>query len=61
MDGIDERAFRSLTQKEMQSQIESAMAAAGPRYIVAPGCSVPDDTVDEELLRPVKAVDEVHA
>ena len=56
MGGIDEKRFRSLTQKEIRSQLENAVAAAGPKLILAPGCSVPDDTADEELMRFVRSV-----
>jgi hypothetical protein len=35
----------------MKEQWQTAQQAAGPRFILAPGCSVPDDTTDEELLR----------
>jgi uroporphyrinogen-III decarboxylase len=51
MGGLDEVKFRSLTAAEMKSQWEAAEQAAGRRFILAPGCSVPDDTTDEELLR----------
>ena len=51
MGGLDEVRFRALTAAEMKEQWLAAQEAAGPRYILAPGCSVPDDTTDEELLR----------
>ena len=51
MGGLDEVNFRSLTAAEMKEQWQAAQQAAGKRFILAPGCSVPDDTADEELLR----------
>ena len=51
MGGLDEVRFRTLTAAEMKEQWQAAQQAAGGRYILAPGCSVPDDTTDEELLR----------
>ena len=51
MGGLDERNFRTLTQDELKTQWQAAEQAAGPKFILAPGCSVPNDTTDEELLR----------
>jgi uroporphyrinogen decarboxylase len=51
MGGLDEVNFRTLTAAEMKEQWQAAQQAAGKRLILAPGCSVPDDTADEELLR----------
>ncbi len=51
MGGLDEVRFRTLTAAEIKDQWHAAQQAAGPRFILAPGCSVPDDTADEELLR----------
>jgi uroporphyrinogen decarboxylase len=51
MGGIDERSFRDLSQEEMRSQWRSAQQEAGTKLILAPGCSVPNDTTDEELMR----------
>ena len=51
MGGIDERHFRNLSEAEMKSEWRAAQGAAGPRFILAPGCSVPNDTSDEELMR----------
>jgi uroporphyrinogen decarboxylase len=55
--GIDERNFRKLSSKELHSQIERAREAAGRKFILAPGCSVPNDTTDAEIKRLVEAVD----
>ena len=51
MGGIDERSFRSLSRDEMESQLTIAQEAAGRKFVLAPGCSVPDDTSDKELMR----------
>jgi uroporphyrinogen decarboxylase len=51
MGGLDEVNFRKLTPAELKGQWQSAREAAGRRFILTPGCSVPNDTTDEELLR----------
>lgn len=51
MGGIDEIRFRSLTAGELRRQADAAQQAAGSRFILAPGCSVPDESTDEELRR----------
>lgn len=51
MGGLDERNFRKLSEAELKRQHLAAAKAAGKKYICAPGCSVPDDTPDAELLR----------
>ncbi len=57
MGGLDEVNFRKLTGPEMKEQWHAAQQAAGKRFILAPGCSVPDDTADEELLRLVNLLE----
>lgn len=56
MGGIDERNFRTLTEAEMREQAGSAAREAGPKFITTPGCSVPDDTTEEELSRLPRAL-----
>jgi uroporphyrinogen decarboxylase len=51
MGGLDEVNFRKLTRGDLLKQTKTAREAAGARFILAPGCSVPNDTADEELLR----------
>jgi uroporphyrinogen decarboxylase len=51
MGGLDERGFRTLTEQNLRSQAEAARAAAGPKFILTPGCSVPNDTADGEINR----------
>jgi uroporphyrinogen decarboxylase len=54
MGGLDEIHFRKLTERELREQWHGAAEAAGPRFILAPGCSVPNDTTDQELMRLVR-------
>ncbi len=56
MGGLDEVNFRKLTVSDLKAQWEAAQKAAGKRFILAPGCSVPNDTSDEELLRLVSVL-----
>ncbi|HLJ49996.1 MAG TPA: uroporphyrinogen decarboxylase family protein [Bryobacteraceae bacterium] len=51
MSGLDERKYRSLTDGDLKDQKTSAQAAAGAKLILAPGCSVPNDATDDELLK----------
>ena len=51
MGGLDEVKFRTLTRGDLLKQTRITREAAGKRLILAPGCSVPNDTTDEELLR----------
>jgi uroporphyrinogen decarboxylase len=49
--GLDEERFRSLSVETLRSQYESAREEAGKRFILTPGCSVPNDSTDADLLR----------
>jgi uroporphyrinogen decarboxylase len=49
--GLDEVKYKDLTLAEMREQWQSARAAAGSKFILTPGCSVPNDSTDEELSR----------
>jgi uroporphyrinogen decarboxylase len=51
MGGIDEVNYRKLDKREIEAQWKSAAAAAGPKFLLSPGCSVPNDSTPEELLR----------
>jgi uroporphyrinogen decarboxylase len=51
MGGIDERRFRELAPEDFRNQMQAARAAAGTKFILAPGCSVPNDTTDAEIRR----------
>ncbi len=56
MGGLDERNFRKLSEDELRQQWRQAQQAAGRKFILAPGCSVPNDTTDEELMRLVRVL-----
>lgn len=51
MGGLDEVRYRSLSADTLRSQYERARHEAGKRFILTPGCSVPNDSTDAELLR----------
>ena len=56
MGGIDEKNYRTLTEAQIREQWEVAQRGAGKRFILAPGCSVPNESTDAELDRMVKVV-----
>jgi uroporphyrinogen decarboxylase len=49
--GVDEIDFDKLTVEQMRRQWMQARQQAGPKYIAAPGCSVPDASTPAELAR----------
>jgi len=49
--GIDEVNYRKLTPEDLRSQWRSAAAAVGGKFILTPGCSVPNDSTPAELAR----------
>jgi len=49
--GVDEIDFRKLTSDQMRTEWQAARAAAGPKYIAMPGCSVPNNSTTDELAR----------
>jgi uroporphyrinogen decarboxylase len=56
MGGVDEIDFRKLSTEEIRREWMAAREEAGSKYIVAPGCSIPDDSTQEELARFPRAV-----
>jgi uroporphyrinogen decarboxylase len=54
MSGLDEKNFRQLSEADLRQQWETARAGAGKKFILTPGCSVPNDSTDEELMRLVR-------
>jgi uroporphyrinogen decarboxylase len=50
MGGIDEKNYRTLAHGRLKTQWITSMRGAEPKYILSPGCSVPNDTTDTELL-----------
>ena len=51
MGGIDERTFRTTTEAQFKQQIQAARSAAGNSFILAPGCSVPNETTADDIRR----------
>ncbi len=56
MGGLDEVNYRKLTMSDVLAQAKAARAAAGRRFILSPGCSVPNDSTDSELERLPRAL-----
>jgi uroporphyrinogen decarboxylase len=54
--GVDEVDFDKLTTEEIRKQWTLAREQAGSKYIITPGCSVPDASTDVELARMPLAV-----
>jgi len=51
MGGLDEVNYRKLDTHDLERQKSVALGSAGKKFILAPGCSVPNDSADEELSR----------
>lgn len=49
--GIDEVKYTSLSEEDLKTQWKAAQAAAGKKFILTPGCSVPNDSSEQALLR----------
>ena len=47
--GIDETRYRTLDPATLRAQADEARRRAGARFILTPGCSVPDDSQPDEL------------
>jgi uroporphyrinogen decarboxylase len=47
--GIDERRYRTLDAAALKAQADAARRQAGARFILAPGCSVPNESLPAEL------------
>jgi len=54
--GVDEIDFDKLTTSEIRQQWLAAREQAGKKYIITPGCSVPDASTPEELARFPRAI-----
>ncbi len=54
--GLDEKNYRSLDEKELKAEWQRAQDQAGTRFILAPGCSVPNDSTNAELNRLVTVI-----
>jgi uroporphyrinogen decarboxylase len=51
MGGIDEVNYRGLSPSDLKRQWGEAQQQVGRGFILAPGCSVPNDSTDSELSR----------
>jgi len=49
--GIDEVHYRALSSEELRRQWQAAAQAAGRKFLLTPGCSVPNDSTAAELAR----------
>ena len=49
--GIDEKNYKDLSSDQIRDQWQAARKVAGSKFILTPGCSVPNDSTDEELSR----------
>jgi uroporphyrinogen decarboxylase len=56
MAGLDENNFRKLSEADIRQHWQDAQAGAGKKFILTPGCSVPNDSTDDELMRLVRVV-----
>jgi uroporphyrinogen decarboxylase len=56
LSGIDETNFRRLSEADLKKQYDTARGEGGKKFILTPGCSVPNDSTDEETMRLVKVV-----
>ena len=54
--GIDEVNYKTLTIEQIREQWQTASKAAGPKFILTPGCSVPNDCTPEDLARLPRAI-----
>ncbi len=54
--GVDEVDFDKLTTEEIRKQWTLAREQAGSKYIITPGCSVPDASTGAELARMPQAI-----
>jgi len=51
MGGINEMNVRKLEKPEIEAQWKSAAAEAGPKFLLSPGYSVPNDSAPAELQK----------
>jgi uroporphyrinogen decarboxylase len=49
--GIDEVNYRTLAPATLKAQADAARTQAGARFVLTPGCSVPNDSTPDELSR----------
>ena len=49
--GLDEKNYRTLTEHDLRAQWQREQKGAGKKFILTPGCSVPNESTDAELMR----------
>lgn len=54
MTGIDHVHYRTLSEAQLKQQASAARQAAGKKFLLVPGCSVPNETTDAEMMRLVR-------
>jgi uroporphyrinogen decarboxylase len=54
--GVDEVHYKTLTEQEIRTQWKAASHSAGRKFILTPGCSVPNDSTTAELARLAQAL-----
>lgn len=54
--GVDEIDFGKLTSQDIRRQWTEARAQAGNKFIITPGCSLPDESTEADLTRMMHAV-----
>lgn len=57
--GIDHRSYVNVSVDALRAAAEKAFHDAGPKVIITPGCSVPDNSKPEQLLQLKKAMDKL--
>lgn len=55
--GIDQRSYRTQSVKDLRKDAEIAREQTRKKLILAPGCSVPNESTPEELIRLKQAVE----
>lgn len=48
--GIDEKNYKDLSSEQIRNQWHTARNVAGSKFILTPGCSVPNDSSDEKRI-----------
>lgn len=56
MGGLDEKNYRSLSEDRLSNQAQVAQRDARKKFILAPGCSVPNESTEAELDRLPKSL-----
>ena len=57
--GIDHRSYVNVSVEALRVAAEKAVHDAGPKVIITPGCSVPNDSKPEQLMQLKKAMEKL--